>query len=109
MDKLVGMRLRCLANSPRLSSGLLHRQALRAVGAGPDGSGAFMSDVGAHVGETSVALSLEFPKAVIHAFEPVEAIFKQLQKNCRKYYDPTYRPESGRLDFTNFLFTLKEE
>lgn len=85
LDKLVGLRLRCLVNSPRLSSGILHRQALRAVGAEADGSGAFMFDVGAHLGETSIALALEFPKAAIHAFEPVEAIFKRLQWNCRKY------------------------
>ena len=85
LDKLVGMRLRCLVNSPRLSSGVLHQQALRAVGAGADGRGAVMFDVGAHHGETALALALEFPEAAIHAFEPVEAIFRRLQRNCRKY------------------------
>lgn len=85
LDKLVGMRLRYLINSPRLSSGVLHRQALRAVGAGADGRGAVMFDVGAHVGETALALALEFPEAAIHAFEPVEAIFRRLERNCRNY------------------------
>lgn len=84
-DKLVGMRLRSLVNSPRLSSRVLHQQALRAVGAGADGRGAVMFDVGAHVGETALALALEFPGAAIHAFEPVGAIFSRLQRNCRKY------------------------
>src|SRR5664280_1821301 len=85
LEKLVGMRLRNMVNSPRLSSRVLHQQALRAVVAGADGKGAVMFDVGAHVGETALALALEFPEAAIHAFEPVEAIFRRLQRNCRNY------------------------
>jgi hypothetical protein len=97
LDKLVGMRLRCLANSPRVTSGVLHRQALKAVGAGADGKGAVMFDVGAHVGETAIALALEFPEAAIHAFEPVGAIFQRLQKNCRRYPNVIcHMPLSGR-------------
>lgn len=84
-DKLVGMRLRTLGNSPRMSSRVLHEQALLAVGAGPDGKGAIMFDVGGHTGETAMALALEFPKAVIHSFEPVKLIFNHLKRNCRKY------------------------
>jgi FkbM family methyltransferase len=44
-----------------------------------------MFDVGAHVGETALALALEFPGATIHAFEPVKAVFSRLQRNCRRY------------------------
>jgi FkbM family methyltransferase len=84
-EKLVGMRLRTLVNSPRLSSRVLHQQALRVVGAGADGKGGVMFDVGAHTGETALALALEFPAVTIHAFEPVQAIYNQLQENCRKY------------------------
>jgi FkbM family methyltransferase len=85
MDKLLGMRLRSLVNSPRLTSVLLHRPALRAVGAGADGKGGVMFDVGAHIGESAVALALEFPEAAIHVFEPIGAIFRRLQRNCRNY------------------------
>jgi hypothetical protein len=68
-----------------LSSKGLHQGALKAVGAEPNGGGAVMFDVGAHVGETALALALEFPEATIHAFEPVKDIFARLQWNCRKY------------------------
>ena len=84
-DRLLGMRLRSKINSPRLTSCVLHQHALRAVGAGANGIGAVMFDVGAHVGETALALALEFPEATIHAFEPVKAIFSRLQRNCRGY------------------------
>jgi FkbM family methyltransferase len=55
--------------------------------AGADESGAkgVIFDVGAHIGETALALALEFPNCKIHAFEPVSAIFKHLRHNCRKF------------------------
>jgi FkbM family methyltransferase len=62
------------------------------VGAKADGSGAIMFDVGAHVGETALALALEFPAASIHAFEPVQVCFNQLQKNCRNYKNVVCHP-----------------
>ena len=84
-DLLSGMRLRHLSNCPRLSSRRLHQASLKAVGAREDGDGGIIFDVGAHVGETAIALALEFPRASIHAFEPVSAIFNHLKKNCRRY------------------------
>ncbi|MHA7814292.1 MAG: FkbM family methyltransferase [Phycisphaerales bacterium] len=39
-------------------------------------------DVGANVGQTSRALLKRFPKATIHAFEPVSTTFAKLEANC---------------------------
>lgn len=42
-------------------------------------------DVGANIGQTSIAFRLEFPHARIVAFEPFSHIFDLLQRNTRKY------------------------
>lgn len=42
-------------------------------------------DCGAHVGSDSIELAKVFPKAKIHCFEPVPAIFDKLKHNTRNY------------------------
>ncbi len=81
----LGLRLRTSASFPLLTTPLLHRPALERLGAGADGEGATFLDVGAHVGTTALALARAFPKARIHAFEPVSAIYEQLVQNCRRF------------------------
>jgi len=83
MDLTLGYRLRTLRNSPRVTSAFLHRQALECVGANTDGEGAVLFDVGAHAGETCLALALELPQARIHAFEPIGRIYEKLAQHCR--------------------------
>lgn len=80
-----GLRLRKSAFFPLSTSAVLHQAALRRVGAGEDGAGAVFLDVGAHVGETALALASAFPGATIHAFEPITAIYQQLTQNCRRF------------------------
>jgi FkbM family methyltransferase len=80
-----GLRLRKSAFFPLSTSAVLHRTALRRLGAGDDGAGAVFLDVGAHLGETALALASAFPKARIHAFEPVTAIYRQLAQNCCRF------------------------
>ena len=41
-------------------------------------------DVGANIGETALHMRLHFPRAKIHAFEPVEAVFEVLKKRTQE-------------------------
>ncbi len=85
LDKLGGHRIRRLQNCPRVTSEFLYRDAMHDAGGDESGNGGVIFDVGAHLGETSLSLALDFPNSQIHAFEPVEAVFKQLINHCRKY------------------------
>ncbi len=40
-------------------------------------------DVGANIGQTAIPLSKEFPKAIIHCFEPIPETFEVLEKNVK--------------------------
>jgi FkbM family methyltransferase len=42
-------------------------------------------DCGAHVGADSIELVKMFPKAVVHCFEPVPEIYRNLKYNTRKF------------------------
>jgi FkbM family methyltransferase len=42
-------------------------------------------DAGAHVGGDSIEMCRLFPGSVVHAFEPVPAIFERLKYNTRKF------------------------
>ncbi len=44
-----------------------------------------MIDCGAHIGADSIELARIFPKGKVHSFEPVPFIYKQLQKNSKKF------------------------
>jgi FkbM family methyltransferase len=46
-------------------------------------------DVGANRGQFSVAAARRYPRAAIHAFEPIEGAFRQLQKNIARYPNVT--------------------
>jgi FkbM family methyltransferase len=53
-------------------------------------------DVGANKGQFSVATARRFPRAAIHAFEPIEPAYRQLQKNTARYPNvTTYRKALG--------------
>jgi len=80
-----GLRVRRSAFLPLSTSAVLHRAALQQVGAKADGDGGIFFDVGAHVGETSIALARAFPRVRIHAFEPIVAIHRQLVQNNRHF------------------------
>jgi FkbM family methyltransferase len=86
-DRKLGYRLRMLQNSPRVTSGFLYRTSMLDSGAKGSGEGGVIFDVGAHLGESSIAFALEFRDAQIHAFEPVGAIFDSLKHNCRKWHN----------------------
>lgn len=49
-------------------------------------------DAGAHVGADTVEMIRLYPKAKIHAFEPVPSIFEQLKRNTAKYKRITCYP-----------------
>ncbi len=85
LDRIWAHRIRQLQNCPRVTSGFLYRDAMLESGADEKGGGGVIFDVGAHLGETALALALEFPNCKIHAYEPVEPIFRHLERNCRKY------------------------
>ncbi len=53
------------------------------------GDFATIVDVGANKGQFSVAATRRFPRATIHAFEPVEGAFQQLRKNIARYPNVT--------------------
>jgi FkbM family methyltransferase len=80
-----GLRVRRSAFLPLSTSAVLHRAALRQVGAGTDGAGGIFFDVGAHLGETAIALARAFPRVRIHAFEPIAGIYKQLVHHGRHF------------------------
>ncbi|TWU27175.1 hypothetical protein Pla52o_10390 [Novipirellula galeiformis] len=42
-------------------------------------------DVGANVGQTACSLAQQYPRAIIHAFEPVKSTFDTLTKNVRRF------------------------
>ncbi len=80
-----GFLLRRSANHPSSTSRNLHVGMLRSLGLNEDGEGAVFVDVGAHLGETSIRLARAFPKAQIHAFEPIPLIYQQLALNAQNY------------------------
>jgi len=54
-------------------------------GGGGGGGGRIFLDVGANIGQTSLALIQRFPAATIHAFEPVSSTFEHLRAATRAY------------------------
>lgn len=49
-------------------------------------------DVGANVGQTTVAIKQRFPDATVHAFEPVPATYEHLQRTCGHLRGVTTHP-----------------
>jgi FkbM family methyltransferase len=42
-------------------------------------------DIGANIGDSAIAFRKQFPSAIIHSFEPFQAIFEHLERNTRKF------------------------
>jgi FkbM family methyltransferase len=68
------------------------------------GDFATIVDVGANKGQFSVAAARRFPRAAIHAFEPVEGAFRQLKKNTAPYPNITAYQKALGSSFGPSLF-----
>jgi FkbM family methyltransferase len=73
-----GVHCRPARNVPSGTSRCLYRDVI------PRTEQPVIFDVGANVGQTTIAFHHSFPNAEIHAFEPVSAIFEVLKKNTRR-------------------------
>lgn len=104
-SRIVGRLLRALtvlrtreALSEAITSNCFSIASYRVVRALSQYQGDFATivDVGANKGQFSVAATRRFPRATIHAFEPVESAFSQLRKNTARYPSITaYRKALG--------------
>lgn len=99
-----GVRLRCRKDDKRiaplemLNFGALEpaemEMALRLLR-----DGQTVLDVGANIGWYSLSVSKRFPKAEVHAFEPIPATFRELSENIR--LNQACRVHAHNLGFTD--------
>jgi FkbM family methyltransferase len=62
-------------------------------------------EAGAHVGFDTAQFAMLYPKAIIHAFEPVPDIYKQLEENTQKFSNVIrYKKALGLQNGKDFIY-----
>jgi hypothetical protein len=51
-------------------------------------------EAGAHIGRDTVEMAHHWPRGVIHAFEPVPSVYRQLQQHTRKLANVKLYPQA---------------